>query len=100
MADERVPAHDDLTGDEKRGNVIQLVFDGDAGKYREFCEAIREAIPPDTAVVLRGSAVTGKRWEDGAPFDVDGPGTSDMDVTLVGDEAIKLFKLTGFFVPG
>jgi hypothetical protein len=50
--------------------------------------------------VLRGSAVTGHRWNDGAPFDVDGPGTSDLDVTLVGDGAIGLFTVTGFFVPG
>ena len=27
--------------------------------------------------MLRGSAVTGVRWQDGAPFDADGPGTSD-----------------------
>jgi hypothetical protein len=50
--------------------------------------------------VLRGSAVTGYRWSDGAPFDSDGPGTSDLDVTLVGEKAVGLFKLTGFFVPG
>jgi hypothetical protein len=50
--------------------------------------------------VLRGSAVTGRRWKDGAPFDSDGPGTSDLDVTLVGERAVGLFKLTGFFVPG
>jgi hypothetical protein len=51
-------------------------------------------------VILRGSAVTGRRWNDGAPFDADGPGTSDLDLTLVGDKPIGLFKLTGFFVPG
>jgi hypothetical protein len=50
--------------------------------------------------VLRGSAVTGRRWGDDAPFDSDGPGTSDLDLTLVGDRAVGLFKLTGFFVPG
>jgi len=50
--------------------------------------------------VLRGSALTGHRWSDQAPFDSEGPGTSDLDVTLVGDRAIGLFKLTGFFVPG
>jgi hypothetical protein len=49
---------------------------------------------------LRGSAVTGTRWKDGAPFDADGPGTSDLDLTLVGDDAVALFKPTGFFVPG
>jgi hypothetical protein len=50
--------------------------------------------------VLRGSSITGHRWDDGAPFDSEGPGTSDLDVTLVGEQAIGLFKLTGFFVPG
>ena len=50
--------------------------------------------------MLRGSAVTGKRWKDGARFDADGAGTSDLDVTLVGDDAIGLFTVTGFFVPG
>jgi hypothetical protein len=50
--------------------------------------------------VLRGSAVTGQRWKDGAPFDSDGPGTSDLDLTLVGPDVISLFSLTGFFVPG
>jgi hypothetical protein len=50
--------------------------------------------------VLRGSAITGHRWSDGAPFDAEGPGTSDLDITLVGERAVGLFKLTGFFVPG
>jgi hypothetical protein len=50
---------------------------------------------------LRGSAVTGTRWKDGAAFDADGPGTSDLDLTLVGgDEVIGLYKVTGFWVPG
>ena len=35
-----------------------------------------------------------------AAFDADGTGTSDLDLTLVGDEAVALFKPTGFFVPG
>jgi hypothetical protein len=50
--------------------------------------------------VLRGSAITGERWKDGAPFDSRGPGTSDLDLTLVGDGALAFFKPTGFFVPG
>ena len=48
----------------------------------------------------RGSVVTGRRWKDGAPFDADGPGTSDLDLTLVGDDVIKFYKPTGFWVPG
>jgi hypothetical protein len=89
-----------LSDAEKRDNVIQLAFGGSVERFEEFLRAIREDIPPGTCVVLRGSAVTGKRWKDGAPFDADGPGTSDLDVTLVGDEAIGLFTVTGFFVPG
>lgn len=88
------------TDDEKRQNVIRLAFGGDERRYRAFVDTVRAAVPEGTTIVLRGSAVTGERWNDRAPFDADGPGTSDLDLTLVGDEAIKLFKLTGFFVPG
>lgn len=90
----------DLTELEKRRNVLRLAFGGDEEKFEEFLRAVRQEIPPGTGVVLRGSAVTGQRWNDGAPFDVDGPGTSDLDVTLVGDGVIGLFTVTGFFVPG
>jgi hypothetical protein len=89
-----------LTEAEKRENVIRLVFDGNIERFEEFVRMIRDELPGGTGVVLRGSAVTGKRWKDGAPFDADGPGTSDIDLTLVGDAAIGLFTVTGFFVPG
>ena len=88
------------TEGEMRDNLLRLAFNGDPARLDEFCEAIRRAIPPGTSVVLRGSAITGCRWKDGAPFDADGPGTSDLDLTLVGDEVIGLFNLTGFYVPG
>jgi len=89
-----------LTEAEKRANVLRFAFGDDQDRFDEFCRLIREEIPKGTAVVLRGSAITGSRWKDGAPFDADGPGTSDLDLTLVGDEAVALFKPTGFFVPG
>jgi hypothetical protein len=102
MADETVSASaDELTGAQKRESVIRLAFGGDEARFNEFIEVVRGAIPPKTGVVLRGSAVTGVRWKDQAPFDADGPGTSDLDLTLVGgDEIIALYKVTGFFVPG
>ena len=90
----------ELTQEERRANVVRLAFDGDEERFTEFLQVLREEIPPGTGVVLRGSAVTGQRWQDGAPFDADGPGTSDLDVTLVGDQAIGLFTVTGFFMPG
>jgi hypothetical protein len=89
-----------VTDDQKRDNVVRLAFGGDASRFDAFCERVRLAIPDGTGVVLRGSAVTGQRWGDGAPFDADGPGTSDLDLTLIGGEVVGLFKLSGFFVPG
>jgi hypothetical protein len=89
-----------LTEEQKRTNVIHLAFGDSEERYLDFVRVIREEIPEGTAVVLRGSAVTGTRWKDGAPFDAEGPGTSDLDLTLVGDAAIGLFVVTGFFVPG
>jgi hypothetical protein len=89
-----------LTEEEKRANVIRLVFASDRKQFEEFRRAIADSIPKGTHVVLRGSAITGQRWGDGAAFDADGPGTSDVDLTLVGNEVVGLFKLTGFFVPG
>ena len=99
-AQQSADAEKELTEQEKLDNVVRLAFGGSAQRLAEFVEVIRRSIPADTGVVLRGSAVTGRRWKDGALFDAEGPGTSDLDLTLVGDEVIKLFKVTGFFVPG
>jgi hypothetical protein len=94
-------AEEELTSQQKRDNVVRLAFDGSEDAFNAFVRTVREAIPPGTGVILRGSAVTGSRWKNGAPFDADGPGTSDLDLTLVGgDEVMALFTLTGFFVPG
>ena len=85
---------------EMRERVIKLAFGGDESKFEEFCDIVRGAIPPDTTVVLRGSSVTGERYDDGAPFDADGPGTSDLDLTLVGTEILGEYILDGFYLPG
>jgi hypothetical protein len=58
-----------LPEDVKRDNVIRLAFGGDRDRYCEFCRIIEEFVPPGTTVILRGSAVTGQRWKDGAAFD-------------------------------
>ena len=88
------------TEDEMRARVIELAFGGDPARFQIFIDAVAEAVPQATAVVLRGSAITGARWRDGAPFDAEGPGTSDLDLTLVGADLLKLFSVTGFWVPG
>lgn len=88
-----------LAEQEKRENVIRLAFGGDPGRFEAFCRAIGDFVPPGTTVILRGSAVTGHRWKDQAPFDAEGPGTSDLDVTFVGSNCLQYFHASGFFVP-
>ncbi len=88
-----------LSEDEMRERLLQLVFAGDSERLAEFCEVVRGAIPDGTAAVLRGSSVTGVRHSDGAPFDADGPGTSDLDLTLVGSESLGYYSLEGFYIP-
>ena len=84
----------------KRDNVIRLAFAGSREAFAAFCRELEEFVPPGTTAIMRGSAVTGRRWRDDAPFDADGTGTSDLDVTLVGDGPLAYFVTTGFFVPG
>ena len=87
-----------LSEAEMRERVVRLAFGGDPRRFEEFCDAVRQAIPDDTAAVLRGSAVTGHRHSDHAPFDADGPGTSDLDLTLVGHDVVGLYS--AFWIPG
>lgn len=72
--------------------LVHLVFGDDESRYDQFIEALAAGIPSDVTVILRGSSVTGFRWKDGAPFDSDGPGTSDLDITLVGGDMVALFE--------
>jgi hypothetical protein len=88
-----------LSEEELRERIIQLAFGGDRERFEQFLTALREALPDDVTVVLRGSAVIGVRWEDGAPFDADGPGTSDLDLTLVGGDMLKLWNEDAFYIP-
>jgi hypothetical protein len=89
----------ELSEDELRERVIRLGFGGDRDRFERFIAVLREALPDDVTVVLRGSAVIGVRWEDGAPFDADGPGTSDLDLTLVGGDMLKLWSDDAFYIP-
>ena len=86
------------TDAEKLKNVLRLAFANDRATYDLFCEIVRQAVPEAHAAVLRGSAITGKRYADGAPFDADGPGTSDLDLTLVGSDVLKYYS--AFWIPG
>jgi hypothetical protein len=83
-----------------RDRVIRLAFGGDPKRFQEFCDVLRAELPEGTEAVLRGSAVTGVRWDDGAPFDTDGKGTSDLDLTLIGSKVHEFYILDGYFIPG
>jgi hypothetical protein len=83
-----------------RANVVRLAFGGDSAKFNEFCSILRDSVPEAEAGVLRGSAITGFRWKDDAPFDANGAGTSDLDVTLVGADVLRYYSIDGYWIPG
>ena len=72
--------------------MIRLAFGGDPQRFDEFVRVLENATPAGVEVILRGSAVTGHKWMSDEPFDADGPGTSDLDVTFVGGDMITLFR--------
>ena len=103
----RMPALDEqkelatqLTDDEKRANVVRLAFANDDSQFQTFCAIVEKSVPEAKAAVLRGSSVTGFRWRDGAPFDAEGPGTSDLDLTLLGGDVLRYYAFDGYFLPG
>ena len=89
----------EMTDEEKRERIIRLGFNGDHRRFDEFCECMRDGLPKGTGVALRGSVLTAERWEDGAPFDADGHGTSDLDVTLIGSRVMDCWSEDGFYIP-
>ncbi|MCA1591156.1 MAG: hypothetical protein LC754_00555 [Acidobacteria bacterium] len=89
----------EMTGEQIRERIVRLGFGGDARRLDEFSEKLRAGLPAGTGVALRGSVVTAKRWEDGAPFDADGPCTSDLDVTLVGKKVMDYWDEEAFYIP-
>lgn len=89
----------EMTDEEMLTRVIRLGFGGDAKRFEEFCRRLRVGLPKGTGVALRGSVVTAERWEDKAPFDADGKGTSDLDVTLVGSRVMEHWDEDAFYIP-
>lgn len=80
-----------------RQRILRLAFDGDSARFDKFIRTLQSVAPKDCQVILRGSAVTGRRWADGQPFDADGPGTSDLDVTFLGGDMISHWE--EFYIP-
>ena len=89
----------ELTEDEILERIIRLGFDGDRARFEAFKEKLRAGLPEGTGVALRGSVVTNQKYEDGRPFDADGKGTSDLDVTLIGTAAMDCWDTGEFYIP-
>jgi hypothetical protein len=97
-SDFQADASDAASQREIRDRVIRLVFAGDRGRFEEFLRVLSDATPDGVDVILRGSSVTGHKFGSDEPFDADGPGTSDLDVTFVGGDMVSLFR--DFHIPG
>jgi hypothetical protein len=88
-----------MASEQIAGRIIRLAFDGDRLRFKEFCTKLKSGLPEGTEVAFRGSVITNKRWEDGTPFDEKGRGTSDLDVTLVGDKVMEYWDKDAFYIP-
>ena len=90
----------EMNDTEIRSRIVTLGFGGDERLFIAFYRKLQQGLPEGTGIVLRGSVVTNKRHEDGEPFDSQGKGTSDLDVTLVGSKVMEAWSSEGFYIPG
>lgn len=89
----------EMDENEIRSRIVTLAFGGDERLFIAFYRKLQQGLPEGTGIVLRGSVVTNKRHEDGAPFDSQGKGTSDLDVTLVGSKVMEAWKSDAYYIP-
>lgn len=79
--------------------IVRRAFRGDPDLYYQFLATLRAPIG-HADIVLRGSAVMGESYREREPFDANGPGTSDLDLVLVGSDAFALWDPKAFYFPG
>ena len=80
--------------------AIDRAFGGDLDRFARFMAALQAGVPDGTRLVLRGSAVQGYSYKTGEPFDAKGPGTSDLDIVLLGETAMAAWAPEAFYLPG
>ena len=90
----------EMNESEVRSRIVTLAFDGDERLFIAFYRKLQQGLPEGTGIVLRGSVVTNKRHEDETPFDSQGKGTSDIDVTLVGKKVMEAWNSDAYYLPG
>jgi hypothetical protein len=84
---------------EVRARIVTLAFGGDERLFIAFYRKLQQGLPEGTGIVLRGSVITNKRHDDGTPFDSQGIGTSDLDVTVVGKKVMEAWAADAFYIP-
>ena len=84
---------------EIRSRIVTLAFGGDERLFIAFYRKLQQGLPEGTGIVLRGSIVTNKRHEDDTPYDSQGKGTSDIDVTLVGSKVMEAWNSDAYYIP-
>jgi hypothetical protein len=89
----------DMTDEQIEERITKLAFDGDALRFREFCARLKAGLPEGTGIAFRGSVVTNQRYEDGTPYDSNGRGTSDLDVTLIGKKVMEFWNDDAYYIP-
>lgn len=80
--------------------AVGRAFGGDLDRFGRFMSALQGSVPPGTRLVLRGSAVQGASYRTREPFDARGPGTSDLDVVLIGEDAMAAWEPDAFYLAG
>ena len=90
----------EMNESEVRSRIVTLAFGGDERLFIAFYRKLQQGLPEGTGIVLRGSVVTNKRHEDGTPFDSQGKGTSDIDVTVVGSKVMEAWNSDAYYLPG
>jgi hypothetical protein len=90
----------EMSENEIRSRIITLAFGGDEKLYIAFYRKLQQGTPEGTGIILRGSVITNKRHEDGAPFDSKGRSTSDLDITLVGKQVMEAWVSDAYYIPG
>ena len=90
----------EMNESEVRSRIVTLAFDGDERLFIAFYRKLQQGLPEGTGIVLRGSVVTNQRHEDDTPFDSQGKGTSDIDVTLVGKKVMEAWNSDAYYLPG
>jgi hypothetical protein len=90
----------EMNESEVRSRIVTLGFGGDERLFIAFYRKLEQGLPEGTGIVLRGSIITNKRHEDGTPFDSQGKGTSDIDVTVVGSKVMEAWNSDAYYIPG